>query len=170
MQWLRMAIGLSMRYLDSIAGMLLAIITIMGFVNVIMRYIFANPIPWVGEMSVLGMVWMVCLTQGMLENEDGQLRMTAVYRILPSKVQYGVNLLRSALTTFLFCYLVYSGSGVIAQNYNLKTTTQAIGFPIWIAYLALPVAFVIMTIARIVDPPVKHADDARERKKREVGS
>ncbi|UCF95379.1 MAG: TRAP transporter small permease [Desulfobacterales bacterium] len=161
---------MSMRYLDSIAGMLLAMITIVGFVNVIMRYIFANPIPWVGEMSVLGMVWMICLSQGMLENEDSQLRMTAFYRILPARLQSGVNLLRSTLTTFLFCYLIYSGSGVIAQNYNLRTTTQAIGFPLWIAYLALPVAFVMMTLARILEPFVKHADDARGSTPKEGGA
>lgn len=149
-----------MRLLDRIACVLLVLITVVDFINVIMRYVFAQPIGWVGEMSVLSMVWMVYLSQGMLESDDDQLKMTAIYRLFRPSVKYLVNGLRTALTVFIFGYLLFYGSDIIARNFRLKTTTQALGFPLWIAYLALPVTFVIICIARILDPLVSHSENA----------
>lgn len=156
--------------LDLISGFLLVIITIMGFINVVMRYVFAQPIAWVEEMSVLTMVWMVYLSQGMLESHNDQLRMTVVSRLFGPRLQFLVNAARTALTVFIFGYLLFFGCGVIANNYALKSTTQALGFPLWIAFLALPVAFVIIIIPRILDPVVRHAEEPTSVKCEEGGS
>lgn len=146
-----------MRGLAKISGVLLVIITVLGFFNVIMRYCFSKPLPWMEEMSVLSMVWMVYLAQGMLESQDSQLRMTALYRVMGPKMQYVVNAVRTTLTLFIFGYLLVYGCGVVATNYSFKTTTQALGFPLWIAFLALPVTFVMIIVARILDPLARHA-------------
>ncbi|AFM25901.1 TRAP transporter small permease [Desulfomonile tiedjei] len=148
-----------MRVLDNVSGFLLVVITVMGFLNVVMRYLFARPIAWMEEMTVLSMVWMVYLSQGMLESENSQLRMTVVSRLFGPKLQFLVNTIRTALTLFIFGYLLISGCGVITNNYNFKTCTQALGFPIWIAFLALPVTFIIIMIPRILDPAVKYGDE-----------
>jgi TRAP-type C4-dicarboxylate transport system permease small subunit len=158
-----------MRGLDKISGLLLVFITVLGVFNVIMRYVFAQPITWVEEMSVLSMVWMVYLSQGMLESQNDQLRMTALYMLFGPRMRYLVNAVRTALTVFIFGYLLFFGCGVVANNYALKSTTQALGFPLWIAFLALPVTFVIIIIARTLDPLVKHAEEPSTVKSEEGG-
>jgi C4-dicarboxylate transporter DctQ subunit len=159
-----------MRVLDNVSGVLLIFITVMGFLNVVMRYVFAQPIAWVEEMTVLSMVWMVYLSQGMLESENSQLSMTVVSRLFGPKLQFLVNTVRTALTLFIFGYLLVSGCGVITNNYNFKTATQALGFPIWMAFLALPVTFIIIIIPRILDPLIKHAGELPEVNYEEGGS
>ncbi len=156
--------------LEKISGLLLVIITVLGFLNVIMRYVFAQPLAWVEEMSVLSMVWMVYLSQGILESENDQLRMTALYRVFGPKMQHVVNALRTALSLFIFGYLLFYGCGCVADNYTLESCTQALGFPLWIAFLALPVTFVLIVIARILDPLVKHATEPTAVKSEEGGS
>ena len=74
-------------------------------------------------------------------------------------MQHLLNAVRTVLTILIFGYLLVSGCGVVTNNYNFKTTTQALGFPIWIAFLALPVTFIIIMNARILDPMVKHGDE-----------
>lgn len=159
-----------MRGLDDVSGVLLIFITMMGFLNVVMRYLFARPIAWMEEITVLSMVWMVYLSQGMLESENNQLRMTVVSRLFGPKLQFLVNTVRTALTLFIFGYLLISGCGVITNNYHFKTATQALGFPIWLAFLALPVTFIIIMISRILDPMVKYGDELPAVKLEEGGS
>lgn len=147
-----------LKALDDISGFLLVVITVLGVFNVIMRYVFSQPIAWVEEMSVLTMVWMVYLSQGMLESHNDQLRMTALYMLFGPRMQHLVNAVRTTLTAFIFGYLLFFGCGVVANNYALKSTTQALGFPLWVAFFALPVTFVLVIIARILDPLVKRAE------------
>jgi C4-dicarboxylate transporter DctQ subunit len=170
MMWVLKFSKAFMRGLDKVSGLLVVIITVLGFVNVIMRYVFAQPIAWVEEMSVLSMVWMVYLSLGILETENDQLRMTALYMLFGPRMRYVVNAVRTAVTAFIFGYLLFYGCGCVAINYNLKSCTQALGFPLWIAFLALPVTFVLIVIARILDPLVRHATEPTAVKPDEGGS
>ena len=141
-----------MVFLDHLACILLVLITTFGFINVVLRYLFAKPISWSEEMSVLGLVWMVYLSQGLLESDNDQLRMTALYRALGRKTRDVINGLRSVLTIGLSGYILYAGAQLAYRNYSMQTVTQSIGFPLWIAYLSIPIAFICIIVARIADP------------------
>lgn len=104
------------------------------------------------EVSVLSLVWMVYLSQGLLENDNDQLAMTALYRVLGEKVRSAIDVLRCVVTVFLCGYLFYSGLSIVMRNWELSVTTQAIGFPLWIAYLVIPLAFGCVIITRLVNP------------------
>ncbi|WP_028991315.1 TRAP transporter small permease [Thermacetogenium phaeum] len=138
--------------LDSISGVLLLVCTASAFINVVARYVFSRPFVWGEEVSVLALVWMVYLSQGLLENDNEQLAMTALYRALGEKVRRAVDVLRCAVTVFLSGYLLYAGMVIVMRNGELNMTTQAIGFPLWIAYLVIPLALACMIMARLVHP------------------
>lgn len=148
-----------MALLDNMACVLLALITAFGFINVVLRYVFARPISWSEEMSVLGLAWMVYLSQGLLEADNDQLRMTALYRAMGWKIRQIVNGFRTALTIALSGYLLYAGAKVTYRNYNMETVTQSLGLPLWIAFLAVPVAFACIILARAIDPLTRIGQD-----------
>lgn len=148
-----------MALLDNIAGVFLALITAFGFINVVLRYVFAKPLSWNEEMSVLGLAWMVYLSQGLLEADNDQLRMTALYRVLGRKTRYAINGLRSVLTIGLSGYLFYAGARLTYRNYTMQTVTQSLGFPLWIAFLVVPVAFACIILVRAIDPLTRMAQD-----------
>jgi len=148
-----------MTLLDNMACVLLALITAFGFINVLLRYVFARPISWSEEMSVLGLAWMVYLSQGLLEADNDQLRMTALYRAMGSKIRYMVNGLRSALTIGISGYLLYAGVKLTYRNYSMETVTQSLGLPLWIAFLSVPVAFACIILIRAIDPLVRIGQD-----------
>jgi TRAP-type C4-dicarboxylate transport system permease small subunit len=152
MNRLLMKIKKFLRFLEIISVILLIACTINGFVNVIARYVFAKPFAWSEEMGVLMMVWIVYLFQGVLEIQNDQLRLTVLYNVVGKKGHYVINTFRTILTIVMSCFIVVSGIGIVARNYALKVATQALNFPVWIAFLSIPVAFALVIIIRIIDP------------------
>lgn len=148
-----------MALLDHMACVLLALVTAFGFINVLLRYVFAKPLSWNEEMSVLGLAWMVYLSQGLLEADNDQLRMTALYRAMGRKIRQIVNVLRTTLTIGLSGYVLYAGAKLAYRNYSMQTVTQSLGFPLWIAYLAVPVAFACIILVRAIDPLIRIGQD-----------
>jgi len=140
--------------LNVICGILLIICSLNAFINVISRYVFSKPFSWGEEVSVLTLVWMVFLSQGILERNNDQLRLTIIYRLIGIKVQSILNIIRSVVTVFLSSYLFYAGINTVIRNFHFKINTQAMNFPYWIVYLVLPIFFAIITIIRIFDPKV----------------
>jgi TRAP-type C4-dicarboxylate transport system permease small subunit len=159
MYLLRKSIRKLMAFLDHMACVLLALITGFGFINVVLRYVFARPISWNEEMSVLGLAWMVYLSQGLLEADNDQLRMTALYRAMGSKIRYVINGLRSALTIGVGGYLLYAGVKLAYRNYSMQTVTQSLGIPLWIAFSSVPIAFACIILIRAIDPLVRIGQD-----------
>jgi len=139
-------------YLEAISILLLIGCTMNGFVNVIARYIFAKPLAWSEELGVLMMIWIVFLSQGILEIQNDQLRLTILYNAVGTKGRYIINTFRTILTIVMSCLIVFAGIGIVIRNYNLKIATQALNFPLWIAFLSVPTAFALVSIIRIIDP------------------
>jgi TRAP-type C4-dicarboxylate transport system permease small subunit len=142
--------------METFAVVLLAGSTMIAFVNVVARYAFSSPIAWSDEMNVLAMVWMVYIPQGILERNNDQLRLTVLYNIMGVKLRTAINILRTILTLGVGVSLCYAGMEIVVKNWQIKVFTQALGFPIWIAYLSLPLAFGMITVARILNPLIKN--------------
>ena len=139
-------------YLEAISILLLIGCTMNGFVNVIARYVFSKPFAWSEELGVLMMIWIVFLSQGILEIQNDQLRLTILYNAVGTKGRYIINTFRTILTIVMSCLIVFAGIGIVIRNYNLKIATQALNFPLWIAFLSVPTAFALVSIIRIIDP------------------
>jgi len=152
MNGVRKIIGLIVKGFDNISGALTLICTFVIFINTVTRYAFSKPMNWSEEVSVLCLIWIVFLSQGLLEFENNQLCMTALYNVLDKKVQRVINLLRSITTVILSSCLFYAGMNTVLRNYEFNIRTQVVNFPFWIAYLILPLIFVCIVIIRILDP------------------
>ena len=148
-------IGWFLDKLDDISGILLVAVTVVTFVNVVLRYAFGAPFGWCEELSAIGLVWMVYLSQGKIENDDEQLRLTILYAAMGKKGQAIINVVRSLITMFLSFYLLIPGIGGVMRNYELKMYCQAIRFPLWLAFLPLPIAFACVGVVRLLDPLVR---------------
>jgi len=161
MGFLSIGVRKVMVFFENIACVLLVLITVFGFVNVVLRYVFAMPISWNEEMSVLALAWMVYLSQGLLEADNNQLRMTALFRLLKGKPRTVINIFRSLLTIGISVCFLYAGAQLAYRNYAMETVTQSLGVPLWIAYTCIPFAFACIIIVRAVDPLIKFAQGSK---------
>jgi TRAP-type C4-dicarboxylate transport system permease small subunit len=148
-------IGWLLDRLDDIAGVFLVAVTVVTFVNVVLRYAFGAPFGWCEEMTAIGLVWMVYLSQGKVEKDNGQLCLTLLYAVVGKRGQDVINAIRSLITMFMSIWLLIPAIGIVMRNYELKMYCQAISFPLWLAFLPLPLAFACIGVVRILDPFVR---------------
>jgi TRAP-type C4-dicarboxylate transport system permease small subunit len=136
--------------LNKIAQALLLACSIIAFLSVILRYVFRAPLFWGEEATVILLVWFVFLPQGLLEATDEQLCMTALYRAVPDKVRWMLDILRFAVTAPFALYLAFVAIGVVLRNFINSSRTAALDIPLWLLYLIICIALVCIAIGRSI--------------------
>lgn len=115
------------------------------------RYIDpAHSITWAEEVIVYIAVWAVMIVASNLVHTDGHVRPDLVLRLLPAPVQRWVET-SNCLVAIIFCFgMVWYGWGVVNTALLLdQSSSSDLQFPMWIYYLALPVAGGLMLIRYI---------------------
>jgi TRAP-type C4-dicarboxylate transport system permease small subunit len=117
------------------------------------------PINFSEELCVLTLIWMVFSALPLLEKNNAHLNMTALFNVLPKKVQTVLNVIRSFVTIVLSALLCYAGVVVVNRNFSLNTNTQVLDVSYGYVYLVIPAAFALILITRLADILIKNCED-----------
>jgi TRAP-type C4-dicarboxylate transport system permease small subunit len=121
----------------TLAGILIAILTIASFTGVIFRFIFNNPIVWLFEFSILCFSWIIFFGVAMAFRTGDHMNLTFVVSHLPAKLQYiwkqGIYLICIIFFIIALKEGIAISKGTWFQSYN------TIPLPVGLFYLALPV-------------------------------
>lgn len=132
----------------SISSFFIAAGTILVFVNSMLRYLFASPIPWIDELSTLLMVLLVFIFQINLESKDDQLTIDILKSRLKSPLgKKLIRIVRAAVTIIIYLLLADVGLNVVKQNYSVKSFTPVLELPVYIINsIVVAVMFIIAVI------------------------
>lgn len=99
-----------------ICSLLLVVMLIICFVAVVMRYMFDKPLVWSEEVILTLLIWFgfLCISIGIFG--DSHIAIESVYKLFPSGVRKGLDLLRHALLLGFGCLMVYYGWQVFKIN------------------------------------------------------
>ncbi len=123
---------------------LLALMAVMVFANVVLRYTTGDSIVWAEELSRYLMIWLTFLGAGLVLRYGGHLAIDNLQDVVPAS---GGRILR-ALT--LLCVLAFAlammwlGTGYIMRTWS--QTTPVVELPFGLVYSALPVGFLFLLI------------------------
>jgi TRAP-type C4-dicarboxylate transport system permease small subunit len=137
----------------------LALCVSVAVVNIFARYVFNHPFRWSEEFCVVTLIWMVYASLPLLEEDDEHLNMTAIYNFFPKKVKLIVNVLCSLTTAAVAALVAKASINVIVRNYALKINTQVFDWPYWVIYMAIPVAFIMIILTRLLNLKKIHLND-----------
>jgi len=70
--------------------------------KIFMRYVFAEPIPWADELSVVLFVWVIFCANALVVRDRQQITFDLLYRPLPPTVKRAAALLRTVILGGLF--------------------------------------------------------------------
>ena len=105
--------------LSRAAMFLTAVIVLIIFYEVVMRYVFFSPTLWVNELS-LWLGSMIFLIAGMYTMQRrGHIRVTAVYDIVPRKVQIAFDFV-AMLTVVAYAFLMVVAAWPVALDTLLR--------------------------------------------------
>ncbi len=131
---------------DNFCAIILAIMTILAFINVIARYIFLASFPWVEELNRLGLVMLTYIGAATALKNHAHLGLSILTDKLPRKAQIAVSVL-GCLAGLFFCYVAVNyGYKMVVSEYEHKVLTQGMQWPEYLFGLWMPVGCVVLAI------------------------
>lgn len=132
---------------DYIAAILLAVMTILVFMQVLFRYWLHLPLDWGEEVSRYLFIWAAMLGAAIAMKRRAHFGIDLLVKVLPSSVQrcvaIGINLCICALMILV----VVQGTRLTIINFSQISPTLAI--PMGVPYAAIPVSAVLMLISTV---------------------
>ena len=125
-----------------ICCVLLAIILVVCFTSVVMRYCFDNPLAWSEEVIIVLLVWFGFLCMSVETYKDADIAITGFYTSLPKKAQKALDVLRHVVLTVFF-YLMFTNSWKV-YLVNAKRRLPASHWNQGLQYLPIVVGGVLM--------------------------
>lgn len=154
--FLRFERGLSTAVLF-VACILLAVVSVLGMVQVLSRFVFNHPLSWSEVLIRLLIIWMVMFGVVIAFRRGAQVSVDMMFR-LSGRFQRPLHFLISVIAILFLSAIVWYGIDI-----TWRTRFQEIGgmeiLPMSVGYAALPVgAFfaIIAVIANFIDP--KHSE------------
>ncbi|MFQ5483697.1 MAG: TRAP transporter small permease [Desulfobacterales bacterium] len=128
-----------------IAAILLFTMASIAFINVLSRYLFHFSFAATEEVTINLFVWLTVVGSGIAFERGGQLGMVTLYNIFPRKFKKPVIFLSSGLSALLFILVdVFMIQAIYDELTLFHATSAALGIPVWIYYVGVPVLSVFV--------------------------
>ncbi len=131
------------------AALAMALICLITFANVLVRYFTDESFAFTEEFSVFLMVVLTFVGASAAFARNSHIRMSFVVEKLPARTARYVEIAVMVAAAVLFAILVWYGIRLLADDWNFDTTSPGIGIPQWIYTLWLPLLSAVITL-RIV--------------------
>lgn len=148
-----------LNYLEEyIAGTSLVFTSLLVFVQVFLRYVFNYSLSWSEEIARYLIIWFVFIGSSIAVREKAHATMDALTTYLPDKGKRICSLLANLVAISFCIILMWSGSTIVSSVMEFGNVTPAIGLPMFIPYLALPVGAGLMFIRflQLLIDDIKH--------------
>jgi len=140
---------ISVKIEEFFAALAMALICLITFANVLVRYLTDESFAFTEEFSVFLMVVLTFVGASAAFARNSHIRMSFVVEKLPARIARYVEIAVMVAAAVLFALLVWYGIRLLADDWNFDTTSPGIGIPQWIYTLWLPLLSAVITL-RIV--------------------
>ena len=131
------------------AALAMALICLITFANVLVRYFTDESFAFTEEFSVFLMVVLTFVGASAAFAKNSHIRMSFAVDRLPPRLAHRVEIAVMAAAAALFAILVWYGITLFLDDWNFDTTSPGIGIPQWIYTLWLPLLSAVIAL-RIV--------------------
>jgi TRAP-type C4-dicarboxylate transport system permease small subunit len=128
---------------------LMIAITVVTFIQVIMRYVMHNSLSWSEELARYLFIWLTYVGVSYGSKEMKHVKIEAALTLFPNKVRPYIVILGDLLFLAFSIFVVYTSYEVVLKQLEFKQKSPAIEMPIWIIYAAPMVGFAFTTIRQI---------------------
>lgn len=105
--------------------------------QVVTRAVFNRSPPWTEEVALLAFGWIVLLMLALCTREHLHVRVDLLLTALPERASRWVERAIALLVAGIAAYLLWAGSSYLMEMRG--ATSQAVKYPSWLLYGALPV-------------------------------
>ena len=138
------------------AALAMALICLITFANVLVRYFTDESFAFTEEFSVFLMVVLTFIGASAAFAKNSHIRMSFLVEKLRPRIAHYVEIAVMVAAAVLFAIIVWYGIKLLLDDWNFDTTSPGIGIPQWIYTLWLPLLSAVITL-RIVGRIVRLA-------------
>jgi C4-dicarboxylate transporter DctQ subunit len=156
---------------EGIIALLLALMTIMTFSQVVMRYIFNDGLSWALEATMYMFGWLIFIGISYGVRIGSHIGVDALVRLLPASGQRIAGLVAIALALVYACLVFYGGYVYTDTMHTLGVEAEDLPVQRWLLVIIVPIGMALMifrllqagwAIASGKQAGLKLADEARE--------
>lgn len=114
------------------------------FVQVVLRYVFNYSLYWSEEMARYLIIWFIFIGSSIAVREKSHATVDLLLTYLPSRYKHILSMIGSSIAIIFFVMIIISGFQTIENVLRFSNTTPALGIPMFIPYLAIPVGSALM--------------------------
>ncbi|MBW1981766.1 MAG: TRAP transporter small permease [Deltaproteobacteria bacterium] len=128
-----------------VAAILLFAMAAIAFVNVLSRYLFHFSFAATEEITINLFVWLTVVGSGIAFERGGHLGMVTFVNLMPAGVKKTAVIFSALLNTGLFIVVnIFIIQAIYDEIVLFHATSGALGIPVWIYYLGVPVLSVFV--------------------------
>lgn len=131
---------------EGLISLLLVGMTLLVFVEVILRFGFNTGFLWMQELTLLLSAWFVMLGASYGVKAGSHIGVDAVVRLLPVGLKRIVSIV-AVLLCLAYCGILFTGSWVyLSKIYSIGLELEDMVFPKWIAHSILAIGFGLLAL------------------------
>jgi len=130
---------------ENLGGVMIAVLAIITFANVVVRYLTNLSFAFTEELSIFLMVVMTLIGSSSLMAKGGHLNIAFFVEMLSAKNKRKAALATQVVTCFTFLLLAVLGGRMAWDEYRFEVTSPGLGIPTWIYTIWMPILFLVIT-------------------------
>ncbi len=134
--------------LEQVSAAMFAIVIVTTFAQVVLRYVFKSPMFWAEELARYLFIWMSLTGATVAVALQAHTRIGFFVGLLPEPLQRAVSVLVYLLCCLFLGVVGTKGLGIVTVA--MTNRSPALGVPLGLVYLALPVNAGIMVVCLLV--------------------
>ncbi|QOX65983.1 TRAP transporter small permease [Anoxybacterium hadale] len=127
----------------------MSLMTIIIFIQVIMRYVMANSLVWSEELARYLFIWLIYMGISYGAKIMKHIKIEAALGMFPKKIRPLVVILGDVLFLGFSIFIAYTAFTVVQKQLVLGQTSPAMQMPMWVIYAAPMVGFSLTAIRQI---------------------
>jgi C4-dicarboxylate transporter DctQ subunit len=127
-------------------ALILGVMTLLSFVQVVLRYVFNSGFIWQLEANSYLFSWLVMIGISYCVRVRAHIGVDAAVRLLPTKARRAVGIFVLFLALAYTLLMIYGSFDYLHKMYIINVEAEDIPVPTWILSLCLPLGFVLLLI------------------------
>ncbi len=120
--------------------------------EVLARYLFISPTVWAAELSQLCLIWGSMVAMPWLLRTGRHISVDAMTERLGPGTKRLCHVLAMAFVTVFSAWVAWKGAGIFWDSFvRGRTTGSMLDLPTWVAELAVPVGFGLLTLQALIE-------------------
>lgn len=118
------------------------------FVQVLNRNFFLLVMPWLDEMAIYSMMFLVMLGTEMGLRDGTQISITGVVDRFKGRIKTAIQIVAKLIVVSFSCVMFAASLNIVMSQAKSGQTSPALGIPMWFPYVAFLAAFGIIVLVQ----------------------